>query len=475
MSQSSPKIDLTTGPPTGKVLKLSIPLIISSLMHGFYNIVDTAWLGMLGKEAVAAMAFVFPVLFLIISVGIGVGLAGSILVAQYEGAGNKKMVNYSAAQTLTFSVFLALIISVGGYFTGGSLVKLMGADTTVALLAESYLKVIFSGVIFMFYFFVFSALMRGWGNTKTPMKIMVFSNLLNIGLDPVLIFGLGFIPPLGIKGAALATVFSRAVASILGLYILFKGRYALTIRFRELKPDFDILFKIFKVGWPVTLEHAIRSLGFMVITAIIAGFGTVYTAAYGIGIRIFSFIIMPSLAIGMGVAAGVGQNLGAGLVERAKRITREVSCMVFIFLSVIAVGLYFGSSKIITVFIRAGGSEVVGAGSDFLKRLAVMAPFIGAAITMRGGFKGAGRTKDTMLLGLGGLWAVRIPLAYFLSIIFKSPIGIWNAFIVGAMAELIFSVIYYYKADWAVPVVESAARKKAVENGLPEEGGVFRT
>ena len=185
------KLDLTSGPPVRKIFKLSLPIIISNLMHVLYNLADTAWLGILGKEEVAAMAFVFPIIFFVVSIGLGAGIAGSIFVAQYEGAGEPEKVNYAAGQTLVITLILAAIVSVIGYIFSPALVKLLGAEPSVVPLAVSYLKVIFPGLIFMFSFFVFNAIMRGWGDTITPMKIMVASNLINVILDPVFIFGLG--------------------------------------------------------------------------------------------------------------------------------------------------------------------------------------------------------------------------------------------------------------------------------------------
>ncbi|MDA3792976.1 MAG: MATE family efflux transporter, partial [Elusimicrobia bacterium] len=315
------KLDLTTGPPVKKILKLSYPIIISNIMHVFYNLADTAWLGVLGKEELAAMAFVFPIVFLVVSIGLGVGIAGSIFVSQYEGAREPQKVNFAAGQTFSITFILAIIVSVIGYFFSPALVKLLGAGPEVLPLAVSYLKVIFPGLIFMFSFFIFNAIMRGWGDTVTPMKIMVASNLLNILLDPVFIFGIGPSPRMGISGAALATVISRLLASIVGVYILFKGKQALTLHLKYLKPRWDMVKKIFKLGWPVTFEHSMRAAGFMALTSLVATFGTVYVAAYSIGTRIFSMVIMPSLAVSMGVVAGVGQSLGAGMEKRARTIT----------------------------------------------------------------------------------------------------------------------------------------------------------
>jgi len=462
----SSKINLISGSPIKKVLLLSFPLIISNIMHVIYNIVDTAWLGMLGKEEVAAMAFVFPVIFLVVSVGIGISIAGSVLVAQYEGAGEKEKVNFVAAQTFTFTFMLSIIIAFAGYYSSEPLVRLLGAGEKVVPLAVDYLQVIYTGIILIFSFFVFNALMRGWGNTKTPMKILVVSNLANIILDPLFIFGWGFVPAMGMKGAALATVLSRLGAAAAGLYILFKGRHALKITFAELKPHYEMLKKIFVIGWPAILEHAARSLGIMALTAVIAVFGTVYVAAFGIGTRVFSVFVMPSLALSMGVASAVGQNVGANLTERARKVACQSAFFVFMFLTAAAILLYFLRNPAARIFIQTPGNEVVDIASSFIARLAIAAPFLGAAITLRGAFKGAGRTLHSMMIGIAGLWGVRVTWALIMVYYFKSASAVWNAFVLSGVAELALCILYYMKGGWLSPVIK---QETGVITELPEE------
>lgn len=448
------RIDLKTGIPVKKVFLLSGPLIVSNLMHVLYNIVDTMWLGMLGKEEVAAMAFVFPIVFLVVSLGIGIGIAGSVFVAQYEGAGEKEKVNFSAAQTFVFTLAMSVVISIIGYFSSFSLVNLMGASPEVLPLAVSYLKVIFLGIVLIFSFFIFNALMRGWGNTKTPMKIMIGSNIINMALDPLLIFGVGFFPEMGITGAALATVISRFIASVIGIYLLFSRRYDLSIHLKDLKPDFKMIKKIFSVGWPATAEHALRALGMMVLTAIVAVLGTVYVAAYGIGVRVFSIFIMPSVAVSMGVTSVVGQNLGAGLNDRAKKAAIDTAIVLFIIMSILGLGVFLAKTPVAKLFLQADGAEVINVAVSFLKRLVIAGPFLGAAIVLRGAFKGAGRTLQSMVIGLIGLLGVRVSIAYIAVEYINSASFLWNAFIISSVVELIICFGYYSKGRWAQRIIK---------------------
>ncbi len=452
------KVDLINGSPMKKVLSLSTPIVISNLMHVLYNMADTAWLGVLGKEEVAAMAFVFPVIFLVISIGVGIGLGGSILVSQYEGAGRPQRVSLAAGQTLVLTLLLSVLISVSGLFLSRPLVLRLGASPEVAELAVSYLRIIFSGVILIFAFFIFNAVMRGWGNTRTPMKIMIASNLLNIMLDPLLIFGFWFLPAMGIKGAAFATLISRAAASAAGLFILFKGRNALRIRLKDLLPDYGMLRKILSIGSPAVAEHALKAAGIMILTAIVAGFGTVYTAAFSIGMRVFSVVVMPSLAISFGTSAAAGQNLGAGFPARARSLARDSSVFVFSSLAVLGGFLLMSRYRVASFFIGAGDPEVVAASADFLLRLAVMAPFLGTCITLRGAFKGAGKTFHSMLIGMTGLLGFRVVYAWIAAGIYGSVTGVWDSFVFSGAAELLICVLYFRGSGWSSPVINASAR-----------------
>ncbi|MGM0568694.1 MAG: MATE family efflux transporter [Elusimicrobiota bacterium] len=461
INKKTNKVDLISGSPLKGVLLLSSPIIISNLMHVLYNIADIAWLGVLGKEEVAAMAFVFPVLFVVISLGIGLGIAGSVLVAQYEGAGESEEGNIAAGQTLVFSFMFAVFISLSGYFLSGPIVNFLGASPDVKILAESYLKIIFAGAVLIFPFFIFNSLMRGWGNSSIPMKIIIFSNIINIVLDPFLIFGIWIFPEMGIGGAAVATVFSRFAASLISLWFLFKGAPGLSINAGHLIPRKAMMFKLCRLGWPVVIEHALKGMGMMAITAIASVFGTAFMAGYSVGIRVFSLFVMPSLAVGKGVAASVGQNLGAGLSERSSRVTFQSSGAVFAFLSFIAAGVFLLRFDIALFFLGENETQAVIYAARFLMSLAIAAPFLGAAMAARGAFKGAGRTLQSMTIGIIGMWVLRVGFAYYYGVIVGKEYGVWNSFIVGGAGELMLCIIYYLKGNWLVPVIE--------KNGLDEE------
>jgi len=195
------ELDLINGPVAENLFYLSLPVIVINLLHTAYNLADTFWLGQYGGEALAAITFAFPLVFFLISLGMGLAVAGSVLVAQFEGSGNTKKRNYAASQTIGFSALVSVILGFFGYFFIGDIVGLLGATGDVAASASGYLEIISIGLFSLFGFLVFQSLMRGVGDTVTPMILMLGTVILNIIIDPIFIFGWWIVPELGVQGS----------------------------------------------------------------------------------------------------------------------------------------------------------------------------------------------------------------------------------------------------------------------------------
>ena len=209
--------DYTKGPIVKALIGLSLPIVFGNILQTAYQLIDTFWVGRLGAVAVAAVSLSFPVIFLLISLGGGLAIAGTILVAQYKGRGDTKQVDYISAQTLLLMVVISAVVSCFGYMISGPVMKLIGAGPEVLPAATSYLQISFLGMIFMFGFFVYQSLMRGVGDVKTPLYIVFTTVLMNLVLDPLFILGWGPIPAYGVSGAALATIGTQGVAAIVGI------------------------------------------------------------------------------------------------------------------------------------------------------------------------------------------------------------------------------------------------------------------
>jgi len=439
------KIELTEGDIGKSLLYLSIPVIITNLLQTAYNLADTFWLGQHSTEALAAVSFAFPIIFFLISLGIGISIAGSILVAQFSGAGKENNADLAASQTFLYASIFAIIVSLIGYVIAEDLIIFLGAEEEVIPLAKDYLETIMLGMIFLFGFSVFTSLLRGYGDTITPMIIMFVSVTLNIIIDPFLIFGWFVFPELGVQGAAIATLISRGLGFMLGLAILLKGMKGLQISLRNMWPDLEFLKKTIKLGVPASFELTARSLSVNAILLIVGLFPTTIVAAYGVGIRIYSVIYLPAIAISRAVETMTGQNKGAGKIDRAIKTNYLASKVMFIALSMLGIITVLFAPGIMSIF--SDDSEVISVGVEFLRILGISFGFIGITRAFTGGLRGAGKTMSAALVAIASLWLIRVPLAGFSSQIIQET-GIWIAFAVSNIIGAALAYLVFKKNNW---------------------------
>lgn len=445
--------DILNGPIAKNLFKLAWPVMIGNTMQVVYNLADTFWLGKLGAEAVAALSIGFPLIFFMISIGAGLTIAGTTLVAQYMGSGNKKMANKITGQIFTSVTFISIILAILGIQLNGKILQLMGAPENIFADSTAYLNIIFGGIPFMFAFFIFSALLRGYGDTKSPMKMMVFSTILNIIIDPFLIFGIGFIPKLGVRGAAFATVFSRAVAGLAGIYLLFSGRKGLTLTLKSLKPDFKEIKKIMKLGLPSAGEHSIVSLGMTVLMSIVSQFGTMAVAAFGIGSRILSVVMLPSRGFATATTTMVGQNLGAEQTDRAEKSAWVSSGIILFLLTTLAFLFNLFPKTIISIFNT--NPEVLKIGTSFLRIVGCSFGFLGVRFILGGSFRGAGNTVIAMIMAIIALWGIRLPLAQILGInLGWGTKGIWWGMFFSNFITAIIAAIWFKRGGWKEKAID---------------------
>jgi len=452
--------NLTEGSILKSLIVLAVPIIFANILQTVYQLTDTFWVGRLGNVAVAAVSVSFPIIFFIISLGGGLAMAGTILVAQYKGRNNKKEVDHTTSQTLLVVTIISIILAFIGYFFSSYFVGLMGVEKTVFYSATAYLKISFIGMIFVFSFMVFQSLMRGVGDVKTPMYIVLGTVLLNFFLDPIFIFGYKAIPAYGVSGAAMATVGTQGIAAIIGIVLLLKGRYHIKLNLNDLKPDYPLIKKMFRIGFPTSIEQSTKALGLAAIIFLVASFGTLVIAAYGIGIRILSFIIIPAIGLSMATSTLVGQNIGAGKIKRAEQIVKLSSAIGFFVLTIIGIIVFIFAQQISAVFIP-GQIKTIQTSALFIKIMALTFGFIGIQQVLNGAFRGSGNTLISMTLSLISLWILRFPLAYILSLHTKlAELGIWIAFPIANIIGAIITIIWFTRGTWK--------RKKIIET-LPNK------
>lgn len=266
------KNKFTEGRILSSLVRLAVPIIFANILQSAYQLIDTFWLGRLGANAVAAVSLSFPVLFLVLSLGSGLTLAGTVLVSQYKGAENQKMVNFGSSQTMFLIFFISILLAVVGYFSAQPLMNLMGAGPEIISESVEYFQISSFGFVFLFIFFAFQSLMRGIGNVMLPVYIVLFTVFLNLVLDPLFIYGYGPIPGFGVAGAAVASIATQAISAIIALYILFKGKSGIKINLSSMYFDLKTFKRIFNLGIPASLEQSTRALGMIMMIMIVTSF-----------------------------------------------------------------------------------------------------------------------------------------------------------------------------------------------------------
>ncbi|MFC7068648.1 MATE family efflux transporter [Halobaculum lipolyticum] len=476
---SARDVDVIDGDLLKPVLVLSLPIVLSQLLQVGYNLADTFWVGQLGQEAVAALSYSWPLVFLMISVAGGFTVAGTVLVAQHKGAGNDDRVDYVAGQTIAFVGLLALVFSALGYLLTPWLVGLVGAapGSTEYTLAVEYTRTIFLGVVFMFGFFVFQALLRGWGDTRTPLALMFLGVVLNVVLDPFLILGFdgnGLLTALGleslgatlygltgfggfgVQGAAIATVFSRGVGAVVGMAWLFSGGVGISLSPSDLRLDPATVRRIVDIGAPASVEQSMRALGITVLTALVALTGDDAVAAFGIGNRLNSLVFLPALGLSQGIETVVGQNLGSDQPERAKRAVRYATGVVVAVLAAVSLVAVAFAEPIVGVFIAGeDAGAVVAIGADYLRIIGPTFLFLGVFQVVQGAFRGSGSTRAAMAFSILSLWAFRLPIAAALVVVWGAgAAGIWTGIAASNVLALVAGGAWYLRGTWTDSVIE---------------------
>jgi putative MATE family efflux protein len=402
--------DLTSGDMAVPMLSLSVPIVGTYLLQTTFNLVDAIWMGRYSTTGLAAISFSFPISAFFVTFGLGISIAGSILVAQYAGADNEREIDFVAAQTVVFSVAISVVMGLAGYFAIESVLQLLGAPPDVLPGATAYLEIVSLGIVFMICFLVFVDLMRGYGDTVTPMAVMFLSVVVNAVLDPVLIFGWGPFPRLGIVGAAYVTVFSRLLATVVGFGIMVRGDRGVDLHLRDMRPDPAQLRAMVGIAVPASIEGTGNALASNLMLTVVGRFSTEVVAAYGVGVRTFSLVLLPAVAVGRGVDTMVGQNIGASKTDRATAATHATARVVFLLLTGVGVLTWLGAGHVAAVF--SDDPAVVRTGREFLRYVSLTFGCIGVFHIYKGGFRGAGKMLTAAAVTLAVMVGTRLPVAW---------------------------------------------------------------
>ena len=439
--------NLTEGKEGKLILNFALPMLAGNVFQQMYNIVDSIIIGkVLGKEALAAVGANFPLIFALISFVVGIAIGATVIISQYFGAKQMDRVKRTIDTLYIFMFFASILITAVGMLSSKYIFQLISLPDDVIPMAVDYFNVYATGFIFFFGFQGTSAVLRGLGDSKTPLYFLIVSTLTNIGLDLFFVMGLGW----GVKGVALATVIAQAGAFFTIVWYL--NRFHTFLDFSPLKMRFDkeIFKKSLKIGLPTGFQQTFVSLGFLALYRIVSMFGTPTIAAYTIAMRIDMFAAMPAMNFSAALSTFVGQNIGANKFERIGRGLKSTLGMTSIIsVSVTILAMFFAEPL---MYLFTNDAEVVAVGRQYIYVVSGFYIVFSTMFIINGVLRGAGDTFFPMVITILALWVIRIPASYYLSLKFGT-VGIWWGIPVAWVFGVVASYIYYKTGRWKLKAV----------------------
>lgn len=446
--------DLTEGKEGKLILNFALPMLLGNVFQQLYNVVDSIIVGkVLGKEALAAVGASFPLIFTLISLVVGIAMGATIVVAQYYGAKKMPEVKRTVDTLNIFMFFASIVLMFIGIYSGEYIFRLISLPVEVIPLAVDYFTVYSFGYIFFFGFQGMSAILRGLGDSRTPVYFLVASTLVNIALDLIFVIVLGW----GVKGVAAATIIAQAGAFF--TLVFYIDRYHSFLDFSPFKMKFDreIFKKSLAIGLPSGIQHTFVAVGFLALYRIVNMFGTPTIAAYTIAMRIDSFAVLPAMNFSAAITSFTGQNIGANKMDRlSKGLKSSLKMMAVVSISITTLAILF-ARPIVSLF--TNDTEVIEIGINYLYIVSPFYVVFSSMFVVMGLLRGAGDTITSMIITIISLWLIRIPASYLLSVEFGS-IGIWWGIPVAWIIGLTFSFFYYRTGRWK--------RKAIIKHNLKE-------
>lgn len=448
--------------------KLGWPVMISSILETVYHLADTFWLGHLpageSGNAVAGLQLAFPSMWFLVSFASGFAMAGVALVSQFTGAKEHEKANFAASQVVSIALISGIILGIIGSLFIPLLINLLTNVKELTYVANLYLRVIFLGFPFMFLNGVFRSVMISYGDTLTPMYVTLFTNILNIILDPILIFGIGPFPKMGIVGAAVATIFCMFIASVFAIYFLTSGKRGIHVKIKYLKPEINWIKKIFKIGLPAAIGSSAEALGFVVLTGILGRLHNARTAiaAYGIGDRLLSFSFIAIDGLGEGLTTIIGQSLGANREDRVTYSAKRGITFMFLILCIETVIIVLLRRELISLFIP-NEREIIEEGARFMTYFAPAIPLFGVIRGIMSAFHASGHNTPNMIISFLRLWGLRVPLSYIFGFILKlNSTGVWIGMTISNFITCFVAIAFFLKGTWKKRVIEDQTLKVTI-------------
>ncbi len=439
--------DLSSGDETKQLIGFALPMLFGNIFQQFYNMVDSFVVGrFVGTSALAAVGTSFPIIFFMLALILGVSMGSTVLISQYFGAKDWKKLDDVVSTSYIFLFAAGLLMTILGLAAAPLILKLLAVPDAIMPEATAYLRITFAGMLAIFGYNGVAAMLRGMGDSKTPLYILIFSTLANIALDLLFVIVFGW----GVAGVAWATIIAQGLSFIGALLMLNKRNPHLRLEIKKLHWDKQSFSQMLRIGLPTGLQQTLVSLGMMTLSRIVNEFGSQTMAAFTAASRIDSIAAMPAMNLGAAITTFTGQNIGAGKPERVRRghlsaIAVNTALSLFISLMI----LFFGK-RLMGIF--SNDPEVIRIGASYLVIVGMFYAVFGIMFINNGVMRGAGDVFIPMINTVLALWLVRIPLALLFTRSFgMGSDGIWWSIPAGWLVGMIFSTWYYQTGRWKNP------------------------
>jgi putative MATE family efflux protein len=439
--------DFTAGPVGRAVLLLAVPMVLEMALESVFAVVDIFFVGRLGATAVATVGLTEALLAAVYALAMGLGMGTTAVVARRYGEKDAPGAAHAAAQAVLLALGLSAVLGVAGALLAPRLLALMGASPAVIAEGTGYARIMLGGEATIVVLFVVNAALRGAGDAATAMRVLWLANAINLVLDPLLIFGLGPFPELGVTGAAIATTTGRSIGALFALTRLVRRGGRLPVARRHFRPDVAVVRQIARLSATGSLQAIIGTASWIGLVAIIARFGSDALAGYTIGIRMVVFALMPSWGLSNAAATMVGQGLGAGLPERAERAVWVACRYNLYFLGVVGLLFVVFTEAIVGVF--TADPTVAGHAERCLRIVAAGFLFYAYGMVLAQAFNGAGDTRTPTVLNFAVFWLFEIPLAWLLAEpLGHGPTGVFVAIAVAFSTFAVVSAVVFRRGHW---------------------------
>jgi putative MATE family efflux protein len=422
------------------IILLAIPMTLEMVMESLFAVVDIYFVSKIGVNAIAAVGLTESLMTITYSLGFGLAMGTTALVARRVGEKEIGGASAAAVQSIYLGILISIPIMIAGIFYSEDFLRLMGASSAVINEGSGYTKLLFGSNLIIILLFLINGIFRGAGDAALAMRSLWISNGINIVLDPMLIFGMGPFPELGIEGAATATIIGRSIGVCYQFFHLFRSKGIIKIHKENWGIRFDIIQKLIKLSAEVTAQFIIASASWIFLMRIISTFGSAALAGYTVAIRVVMFTILPAWGFSNAAATMVGQNLGAEQPDRAEQSVYRTGLFNVIFMGLVMIVFLLFAENIAGFF--TDDSMVVSEAAKCLNILAVGYLFYAFGMVLVQSFNGAGDTRTPTIMNFFVFWLMEIPLAYLLAVefAFNSP-GVYWAIVI---AESTFTIVGYF-------------------------------